>query len=900
MINLDPVTLANLFLTLILVIMCIIGYWKIRSTTPLYIGVAFFLFGVSHLVTLLGLNSILNPEMLIIRVFGYIIVCIGVYLVINEIVLRIKTEDDLKIEQAMLERHVSERTFELRQANEELHISEERFRHLSEVFPETIFEADLNGTITYANDHGLRQFGYNTEDIKSGLNIFNLASSKYHNQILTQIQEKNQDLNHGYLEFQAIRKDGSNFWAMGLMVPIIKNEVPVGIEGFVLDISPRKQLELALQENEEKFRGIFDSINDGIHIHDVSPEGVPGKFIEVNEAACRMLQYTRKEFLEFEPLQIVTSYHSRPLPEIFEELSQMGHSIFETEHRRKDGTIYPVEVNAHIVNLLGKQVTVAVIRDITRRKQTELELIHLSDRLSLATRAGGVGIWDFDAVHNTVTWDDQMFTLYGITREQFSEPSRVWQECLHPDDKLRVDAEITMALRKEKDFDIEFRVFWPDKSIHYIRELAIIQRNSEDIPIRMIGTNWDITKQKLAEEQIRQVNQRMTLAAKVAKFGVWDLVTDHLDWDDSMLQLYGINREDFEGVLESWQNRIYPEDQSRVHDEVERAFREKKLLETEFRILRSDGEIRYCKTDAIVVKENDHPTCMTGICYDITDRKQYEWEITQYAEQLGTQNLSLEELSDELAQMNQDLDAKVRERTEEISRLLSIKNDLITQIGHDLKTPLTTFLALLPSINEKVHDPDLQELLEVVIRNARRMNQIINSILTLSRIDIKNPEELAGKSPVVKIIDQVILAEQLRISLSNLQIRNLADPSFVIKMNESHCDMLFSNIIGNAIKYSKENGLITISSKVTEDSVCIIVQDDGQGIEPEHLPRIFDEFFKVDSSRHDRDSHGLGLALVQRVVKSYGGTVTAESEGINRGTTIQVCLPVQMILSDIE
>jgi PAS domain S-box-containing protein len=144
----------------------------------------------------------------------------------------------------------------------------------------------------------------------------------------------------------------------------------------------RKRAEGALKESEEKFRDIFSTINDGIHIHEIKPDGNPGRFIEVNEVACRMLQYTREELLNRGPLDIVSGYHSRPLPDIIGELSTNGHAIFETEHQRKDGTILPVEINAHVVSIQGKQVMVSVVRDITERKKAEDLLIRVNRKLS--------------------------------------------------------------------------------------------------------------------------------------------------------------------------------------------------------------------------------------------------------------------------------------------------------------------------------------------------------------------------------------------------------------------------------------------------------------------------------------------------------------------------------------
>lgn len=144
----------------------------------------------------------------------------------------------------------------------------------------------------------------------------------------------------------------------------------------------RKRAEGALKESEAKFREIFSTINDGVQIHEIEPDGSLGKFIEINEVTCRMLQYSREELLSRGPLDLVTGYHCRPLKDIIEELSRTGYAIFETEHVRKDGTIIPVEINAHVVSIQGKRVIVSVVRDITERKQAEELLARVNRKLS--------------------------------------------------------------------------------------------------------------------------------------------------------------------------------------------------------------------------------------------------------------------------------------------------------------------------------------------------------------------------------------------------------------------------------------------------------------------------------------------------------------------------------------
>jgi len=142
-------------------------------------------------------------------------------------------------------------------------------------------------------------------------------------------------------------------------------------------------------------------------------------------------------------------------------------------------------------------------RDITERKHAEEELLKMTERLSLAVRAGNIGIWDWDVVNNILVWDDQMYRLYGITSDTFSGAYPAWQAGLHPDDRAQGDLDIQMALRGEKDFDTEFRVLWPDGTIHNIRALALVQRDAGGNPLRMTGTNWDVTRSKLLEEKLK-------------------------------------------------------------------------------------------------------------------------------------------------------------------------------------------------------------------------------------------------------------------------------------------------------------------------------------------------------------------------------------------------------------
>ena len=183
----------------------------------------------------------------------------------------------------------------------------------------------------------------------------------------------------------------------------------------------------------------------------------------------------------------------------------------ELKNQRKNGECYWEDAFISPIRDPAGQLThfLGVKEDITERKRAQAQLDRVTERLALATHAGGVGIWDYDVATNHLVWDEQMYRLYGIAPGQFGGAYESWQAGLHPDDAARGDAEIQMALRGEKDFDTEFRIVWPDQSIHNIRALATVYRGASGQPRNLIGTNWDITAAKRGEEELRRTNQSL-------------------------------------------------------------------------------------------------------------------------------------------------------------------------------------------------------------------------------------------------------------------------------------------------------------------------------------------------------------------------------------------------------
>ncbi|MEI8202584.1 MAG: PAS domain S-box protein [Bacteroidota bacterium] len=280
------------------------------------------------------------------------------------------------------------------------------------------------------------------------------------------------------------------------------------------DITERKLAEQEIKRHSALISSLLDSIPDIIFFKDENGVYLGGNpaFAEFsNLPKDKIIGFTDydlfdKEFADQfrkQDLQVIES--KKPIHnDVWMTYPNGGKVLFDnlkTPYFGPDGSL---------IGVLG------ISRDMTDRKLAEDSLNQISTRLALATRAGGVGVWDFDIVNNIYLWDDQMFALYGVGPEEKEHVIAydIWQSRVHVEDVERGNDEVKMAIQGEKEFDTEFRVVWPDGSIHNIRALATVQRDKAGNPLRMIGTNWDITEQKKTEATLYNAMQEAEMANK--------------------------------------------------------------------------------------------------------------------------------------------------------------------------------------------------------------------------------------------------------------------------------------------------------------------------------------------------------------------------------------------------
>jgi PAS domain S-box-containing protein len=438
-----------------------------------------------------------------------------------------------------------------------------------------------------------------------------------------------------YVEFRICRPDGEQRWVQ-TFAQVQRDAAgrPVRMVGINQDITARKQTEADLQAQTNRLSLSLEAGAFGIWEWD---------FVHAPVWDDRMY-----EIYGLQDLGRPVTYqdwrslvHPEDILRMDTQIEQSleSNTVISAEIRfeRPDGELRWVQVFAQVQrDAEGNPVRlVGINQDITARKQTEIALQAQTDRLSLALQAGAFGIWEWDLGQKRV-WDDRTYEIYGL--QDLGQPTthHDWRACIHPDDADQLEAELQASLAGEASVNAEFRIWRPDGQLRWLQSFAQVQRDAVGHPMRMVGITRDITEKKETEAELQLLADRLSLALLAGQIGfwLWDL-DQSLFWDTSLCRLYGLSETDQVTDWKTWRDLVHPEDLDRVEALLEAAIHGAPYLGTEFRIYRTDGELRWIQSSAYVQRdENGQPVQMIGINQDITARKQAELALQEQTSRL--------------------------------------------------------------------------------------------------------------------------------------------------------------------------------------------------------------------------------------------------------------------------
>ncbi|MDD5760968.1 MAG: ATP-binding protein [bacterium] len=233
----------------------------------------------------------------------------------------------------------------------------------------------------------------------------------------------------------------------------------------------------------------------------------------------------------------------------------------------------------------------------------------------------------------------------------------------------------------------------------------------------------------------------------------------------------------------------------------------------------------------------------------------------------------------------------LRDVTEE-RRLSQVKSDFVSNASHELRTPLTNIRGYIEAIQDTLREGAAPEssFVDVALGNALRMERLLDDLLELSRAESGAVPLEKEEVPLQNFLSRVAELYRLPAERAGKTLVVVASEG-TLRADVRKLTLAMSNLVDNAIKYGKEGGRITVSGKIEPSGCTLEVKDDGPGIPPEDVPRIFERFYRVDKGRsRELGGTGLGLSIVKHIVESHEGTLRAESR-LGTGTRFIIRIP---------
>jgi PAS domain S-box-containing protein len=632
----------------------------------------------------------------------------------------------------------------------------------------------------------------------------------------------------------------------------------------VMEREEQLKEEIARRNRTEAERNIYISLakSSTEFIGMCDTEGVP---FFINDAGLRLvgldsleqgLKTPVKEFFFQEDQAFI-------MDEFFPAVFQNGRGEIEIRFRHfKTGDALWMIYNVFSLKDLNDKIIGlgTVSTNITARKQAEEALRDSQRDLNRAQAVSHTGNWRMDVCNNILKWSDENFRIFGVPKGT-PLTYQSFLDVVHPEDHDFVDAAWKAALTG-MPYDIEHRILVGDK-VKWVHELAELEFDEHGTLLGAFGTTDDITDIKNTQEALQQERGflRQVIDAAPSVIFVRDREGRFLLGNEALAQSYGTSPESLIGLTEENFNPNTDEVAHFYRNDLDVISTGNSKVIPEVKVTHTDGSVHWYNTVKIPLIDDDKCNKVLVVATDVTERK----------------------------------------RAEEALRLADRRKDeFLAMLAHELRNPLAPIRNAVQLLKmQGATDPKLAWSLNVIDRQVTHMTLLLDDLLDVARI---MHGKIALKAECFELTDIVNNAIETSRPLiesrgQELIISQTATSQW-IEGDHVRLAQVLSNLLNNAAKYTSEGGKITLSVTRDGSDAIIEVRDTGIGISPDILPHVFDLFTQADRSlAHSQGGLGLGLTLVRRLVEIHGGTVTAASAGIGKGSSFMVRLPALLMES---
>ena len=633
------------------------------------------------------------------------------------------------------------------------------------------------------------------------------------------------------------------------------------------DVTERQQADEALRESAQQFRILFDQAADGMMLADAETTRITLS----NRQMRRQLGYSEGEILQ---LTVSDLHAAADLPAMlmqFETLARGAVTLVPNAPvRRKDGTTFYADISGAAVRFQQRDCLLGIFRDVTERKQAEDALKQSEDKFRYVFDHSPVGK-SLTLPTGEVRVNRAFGDMLGYSVDELRQ--KTWQELSHPDDTETTQREIDAVLAGDKE-TAHFikRYVKKDGSIVWAEVSTSLRRDSAGVPIYFMTVVYDITGRKLAENALRDSEERFRQLSESLPQLVWtcrgDGSCDYLS--PQWVEYTGIPEAEQLGF--AWLEQLHPDDRDRTVAAWQAAVDASTNFDVEFRIRRHDGAYRWFRTLAVAFRDAEGRIAKWfGSNTDIDDLRQAQ---------------------DDLRTLNVDLEQRVRGRTAQLEASNKDLEAFSYSVSHDLRAPLRAidgFGRILKEDYESHLDAEGQRLLGVIASETQRMGHLIDDLLAFSRL---GRQMMASSHIDMTALARAVFDEQAaRVPerILHLDLKPLppaqGDPGLI--------RIVLGNLLSNAVKFtrSRDPAVIEMGTLKQDGQMAYYVKDNGIGFDMTYADKLFKVFQRLHSTEAFEGT-GVGLALAQRVVHRHGGRIWAEGK-VNEGAVFAFSLPDQ-------
>ncbi|NBC25023.1 MAG: PAS domain S-box protein, partial [Bacteroidetes bacterium] len=778
---------------------------------------------------------------------------------------------------------------------QELNKNKALLNSILETIPDMIAVQDKDLNVLYCNWNGFANVPAKQRIIGDKCHRV-LRNSK---DICKDCQAKNVLITKKPFESEAELTDGR--WVDLRVIPIFdeKGEVSSFLE-WVRDITDFKRSEIQLKEKNEEYLALNEELNqaneelleakqkaqeneavllaalENSHAGIAIADYPSGKLKFVNKAGLLIRGKDEDDVVKdidinkyVESWQILhfdgTPYQPEkvPLARAFLNAEKVSEEFIV---KRDDFEERSVWANAApIYDTQGVQIgAIVVFLDITGKKMAEQKMQEYNIRMNLATNSAKIGIWELNLENNNLIWDKLMYEMYGLKPKGEKNNYQTWKNAIYPDDLAKVSQEVDDAVKREKEFNTEFRILKPNDEIRYIKANAIVVKNKQGKPVRMIGTNYDITESRQAEEALRESEKRFATAFKhsPAPLVLSEIDTGlFFDVNDRWVKMLEFTRNEQIGKTSKevgiWDD---PNERDRI---VSKLLSNGNFRDEFIKFNTKSGKTILALWSAETITLSGKKVMLSMIT-DITEQRQAEEELLA-----------------------------AKEKAEKADKL---KTAFLANMSHEIRTPLNGLMGFsdVMASQKDLSQSDRVRYADIIRKSGDQLIHIVNDILDISAIENgtlevnKKPFEVNNALfSLYRIFEQKKQLEQINIGLSfkkalgNIEIVN----------DENRFMQIFTNLLDNAFKFTHEGRVEFGVDSINDNSVVFFVKDTGIGIDKEQQSIIFDRFRQAEISANKLyGGNGLGLSIVKELLLLMGGTIRVESD-MKKGTNFHFTLP---------